>query len=127
MKMTFKIIIALLGVLFLISTITSGFGSGRTGVSFILGIALAGCLIFSPFTGLSYLLGYLFMVIVIIGSIIIGMVLGAKILGVLGEFMSTIGMLVGALGGFAVGMKVSESKMYNSIFDSIASLSKHDN
>jgi len=118
MKYIARILLALLGVLVIIATLSGGIGYGRGSVSFFLGLALGGGLIVAPFTAFGMLLMYLLMLVFIIGFPILGAYIGAQITG-----KNSIGVWVGLIG---VGFKIATGDYFETLMTPIRKVTEQD-
>jgi uncharacterized membrane protein YesL len=77
--------------------------------TFILGAGL----IFAPATAIMMLLGYLFMLVILIGTPILFAFVGVKLIG-------QVGVYVGLIFGFYIGLKIMRSDRFENVTDWLA-------
>ena len=121
MKRLLRVALPLLGVLWILITLSTLGGHGRLNVSFFLSLLFGGTLIASPFFALGIALMYLLMLVFIVGGPLLGAYIGVQIGG-----KDSAAVWIGlVLGGF-VGFKVAVSDFFEMLMKPITAIANED-
>lgn len=121
MRNIFRVLLPILGVIFIIFQLMNIGGDYRGLDSPIWGFLLGIGLIVSPFTAVGMLLMYLLMLVFIIGFPILGAYIGVQITG-----KDSIGVWLGLIGGGYIGFKIATGDIFDTLIAPLRKVEEQD-